>query len=748
MAQEEIIFKISADTGKAEKETDSLEASLEAVNEAAENLMKTNKGLDASFEDVYGNVQPLSGRLGELEDRMYELALAGQQNTEEFKELQAEAVRYRQTLISVDKSVDQLAEQGRGLGAALQIGTTVTAGYGAIQGSMIALGIESESLEKSFVKLQAVQTILASLEQLKLSLDKQSIVVTKAKAAATWVTTTAQTAWTTATAGTTAAMGALKVAMLAIPLVALLAGIVALAMALKDLASATEVLEDASEKLNDTLDKNRRLLEASSAAAVREVENRLKLAQARGESAEEIHKLESELMDTAQAQRKKDIKLTKIEIENKRRLLKAARKAGEDEMVDSFKEEIKASRERYNELKIQDKQYYTDKQIAQINYEKQITEEEQKAQDERASNWQKASEERKRKEEEEARLKLERARTYTDLFIENIADQDLRELTKLKEQHKRQRDELIKKHGEDTMLLKQLSIKQIDEEAKLLDKQAEARQAQQKVIDDKAAAENQKRVERERVDRKSRLEAQLIETREDFEANQALQIELAQIERDRILNDTETTEGEKLKVKAEYAQKLEDLEQAATARQLAEEEARATAVKNLYDSSFSAISNLSEGIFANRIANAEKGSKKELELQRKAFKINKAFQISQATMQGIQGVQNAFTTAAASPFGIANPWYPYAQATAAGVFALGNIAKIKASTFQGGGSLGTTSVTPPTINTPTDIETDTDTTTLTEGLEGSGNTAQVITIVDIKTALDNSEKVEVISTVG
>ena len=117
MAVEEIIFKISADTSDANKETNKLEADLEGVNEAAKELMGNTNALGDSFEDVYGDIKPLSGRLGELEDRMYELALAGETGTKEFQELQGEAVRLRQTIISVDKSVDQLAEQGQGLGA-------------------------------------------------------------------------------------------------------------------------------------------------------------------------------------------------------------------------------------------------------------------------------------------------------------------------------------------------------------------------------------------------------------------------------------------------------------------------------------------------------------------------------------------------------------------------------------------------------------------------------------------------------
>lgn len=80
-------------------------------------IEKATKGLslDSKFEDVYGDIQPLNGRLGELEDRMYELAFAGKANTEEFKALQAEASNMRKTIIDVDRQVDLMAEN-KGLG--------------------------------------------------------------------------------------------------------------------------------------------------------------------------------------------------------------------------------------------------------------------------------------------------------------------------------------------------------------------------------------------------------------------------------------------------------------------------------------------------------------------------------------------------------------------------------------------------------------------------------------------------------
>mgnify|MGYP006919628543 CR=1 FL=1 len=753
MAAEEIIFKISADASGANKSTDELEANLHAVNAAAEELMQSNHELGATFEEVYGDVLPLSARLGELEDRMYELALAGKQNTAEFRELQEEAVRYRQTLISVDKSVDQLAEQGRGLGAALQLGSAVTAGYGAVQGSMIALGLENESLEKSFVKLQAVQTVLASLEQLKLALDKQSILVTKSKAIATAVMTAAQYAWTTATAGTTTAMGVLRLAMLAIPLVALVAGIVALVAVIIELSSATEDLEKIYSELNAAIEKNRLELDKQATSASKNAEHELALARAKGASIDEIHQKELNVLVVGEKARNKSLTHERNVLNGQYRMIAVMRAAGEDDMVKSLQTEIKASQTKYNNLKSQDGDYFRSRQLLVVSHETKKADQIKKADVSISSSFKSGNDSRKRKQEEADKLELDRIRLMRDMVIANIQDEDLQKMTMLKETHSRQREELIKKYGEDTMLIKQLTIKQIDEEAKLIEETNAKNKAAKKVLTDKQIEEDQKAFDKVQAGKRAQIEGKLIQMRDDFEARQLLEAEFAKFEMDQALLAKDLTEGEKLKIEQQYKQKIAELEKQASDRTLATEAEKVAAMKGIYESGFSAISSLSEGIFAVRIANAEAGSAKELELQKKAFEFNKKMQIAQATIAGIQGVQAAFTTASASPYATVLPAYPFIMAAAAGAQALGNILKIKATTFQGGGSVGGGgggSVTPPSIGAPNNgaVAPNSDTTTLTGGLSGGQGIKVTLVDSEVKQALTDSAKVDVISMVG
>lgn len=92
------------------------------------------------------------------------------------------------------------------------------------------------------------------------------------------------------------------------------------------------------------------------------------------------------------------------------------------------------------------------------------------------------------------------------------------------------------------------------------------------------------------------------------------------------------------------------------------------------------------------------------EIAGKGSKVGKAVAIAQATLSGVQGVQNAFTTASASPITTVFPAYPFIQAGLAGAFSAVQIAKLikgeKASggSSGGGGGGGATAPSAPSFN--------------------------------------------------
>jgi hypothetical protein len=143
-------IEIDVNTLQAVGGLDNLDKALKKVDNSATNL-------DATFEEVYGDLKPLTARMGEAEDRLYELALAGQSASQEYKDLLASVGQYRQVQMKTDMVVDAAATTlDTKLGGALQGATSAFAG---IQGAMALTGGQSEELEAAILKVQGAMAL-------------------------------------------------------------------------------------------------------------------------------------------------------------------------------------------------------------------------------------------------------------------------------------------------------------------------------------------------------------------------------------------------------------------------------------------------------------------------------------------------------------------------------------------------------------------------------------------------------------
>ena len=182
MAEKRTIdINIKNNAGEAEKD-------FKSFNKAMDETTKSAKNLDATFEEVYGDLQPLTTRMGEAEDRLYELALAGDTASKEYQELLEKVGNYRKVQIQTDLAVDGAATtMGQKLGSAL---TGATSGFAATQGAMAVFGSESEKLEQTLVKVQGALAIQQGVQGLATSyreLGGKTGLATKAQAAFNFV---------------------------------------------------------------------------------------------------------------------------------------------------------------------------------------------------------------------------------------------------------------------------------------------------------------------------------------------------------------------------------------------------------------------------------------------------------------------------------------------------------------------------------------------------------------------------------
>ena len=157
MAEKKVI-EIEVKTQDAVKSMDALSKS---TKEAGKEFDKA-----ATFAERYGEeLQPLTTRMGEAEDRLYELANAGQTTTQEYKDLLKSVGDFRKVQISTDMAVDAAATtMGQKLGGALG---GVTSGFSLAQGAFAAFGSESKEVEQALLKVQAAMAIQQGVQGIR-----------------------------------------------------------------------------------------------------------------------------------------------------------------------------------------------------------------------------------------------------------------------------------------------------------------------------------------------------------------------------------------------------------------------------------------------------------------------------------------------------------------------------------------------------------------------------------------------------
>lgn len=160
---------------------------LDNLSKALEKVDSSAKGVDATFEEVYGDLKPLTARMGEAEDRLYELALAGQSASQEYKDLLASVGQYRQVQMQTDMAVDAAATTfDSKLGGALQ---GVTSAFAGVQGAMALTGGQSEELEAAILKVQGAMALAEGVRGIREGAVSFKALGTSAKAALSGIRT-------------------------------------------------------------------------------------------------------------------------------------------------------------------------------------------------------------------------------------------------------------------------------------------------------------------------------------------------------------------------------------------------------------------------------------------------------------------------------------------------------------------------------------------------------------------------------
>jgi len=633
-----------------EAEVEKLNKQLKKSEDHVEGLNKAVKGigLGEKFEDAFGDLAPLSSRLGELEDQMYELAFAGQADSEMFRKLQEEAAGMRQTIIEVDRQVDIMADNkgmsifGDGVASVGDSLTRLDFDTAAKQASSLATAASKISFKSATKSIQQFGKVILNLGK----------------------------------------------ALLVNPLFLMAAVIGVIVIGIYKLLDSLGILTDIFEAVGDaigfviqllkdfidwlglsdfagaaaaeaSIERNKKLIESDQRKTdvlVDNLEHEISLRQAVGEETEDLErkKLKS-LSDSAKAQTRMNAAIMASV-----KQLHGVESDEYKEAVKNAKDSLKLFREAEQAIELFE--------VTNDQRKKDKAKDDDKAAQDKAKQ---AAENAKRYAAE--RLRAERE--IEDLRLQMIADDEEKALAILDVSYQRKIEDTKNNEAllddEKKKLVAAFELEAQVKRSELSAKQEQAQQAEDKkkedarldkmvkaqsIADELEIALIKDQFERERAERSAQFDQKIL----DLEAQGLLTNEIEKNLKQQLVNDLE-----------EIDKKAAEERDAQRQKELDDERALQTAKLDMAVSALQLAAGVAD-LFA------EKGEK----AARIAFNVNKAASIASATVDGYKAV---LSTYAQTPGGIA---IKSIAAGIAGSFAALQIANIARTQFQGGASGG------------------------------------------------------------
>jgi hypothetical protein len=630
------------------------------VDVQTEEGVKSLNRLEASFEDVYGEVQPLTGRIGELEDQLYQMAAAGQQGTQEFTQLAAEIGKMKKVILDVDMAVDGMSgSMSQKLGGSIQ---GLAGGFELVQGTMGAFGVESAKVEEALLKVQSAMAISQGVQTIRESIPAfKALGATIAQTAVGQnILTGAQKLYNLVVGKSVGAMKTLKLAIAATGIGALVLVLVEVASAMDLFGDSTEDAEEKQKKLKDQMAKTAEQMKYIAELSNQSVEANdqytemlIKQAKLRGASEEEVNKIIKENIEDNLKERENEVKrqhaIYQQVVDDKNSNVEALIEA-EEAWGDSISKETEARRKLRNFDLDQDVKAFEDalskKQAAQQKYA-----------DERKSA-------------------LESIRNAEKGYHLNLMGDEERELYVSKEKYKALLDNANKYGIDNEELINAQKNEENDIKLKYNQLEIANEKGKQAELDRIDLEKNAERIANE--DAQFKLEQELTNTAQEqelaqlveaYDAKYLIAADNAELE----LLLAQQFKIDQAAIDEKYRKEKEEKEKESAEKAKALKKEQIDAELNMAKTALSTL-----GEIADLFAGKDKAS------QKKAFNVKKAAAIATTTIETYQAAQSAY----ASQMTIPTPDAPIRAAIAAGIAiaqGLVRVASISKTKFQGGG---------------------------------------------------------------
>lgn len=238
-------------------------------------LHEAGVSVEEFSEALEGAVSPtVKQRLKELVAELAEMKAAGQDNTEQYRLLAKEAGGLKDAIGDANQEVKNFGSDTGTIDGVISLAQGLTGGFAVAQGAVALFGDESEELQKTLLRVNAVMAILQGLQQVQILLQKESAAATFANTLATKAQTAAQVIMNFVVGTSTGLLKFFRIALAA-------TGVGLLVIAVIELAKALDQSNDELEVANSLLATQKSLIEATNQG----IETGIALEVARAEQA-------------------------------------------------------------------------------------------------------------------------------------------------------------------------------------------------------------------------------------------------------------------------------------------------------------------------------------------------------------------------------------------------------------------------------------------------------------------------------
>lgn len=673
-----LVFSVDLDTSQAEKNIESFMAETVSAKTKLRELQTAAREASVAGNDALANT--FAKAAGEVKDAI------GDANS----------------------AVNNFASDTKKLDVAIGTAQGLAGAFATVQGTMALFGADNEKLQKTLTKVQGSMAVLNGVQQVANTLNKESAVGAKLYAASNAILNSSLVTSITALKGFRLALVSTGIGAIAVALGMLIANFDDFKKVIMNLIPGLGAIADfmskigtaVSDYLGFTSDASRATekLAKSTARSSEDIEAQIAILEAQGGKEKEIYELRKKQINNELALMRQRLKekgnLTDEEWKQFRALknqILVLDEAEKKRVADNKKKEADEDKKDKEDAQKRQEDHLkklNDIRVANKNRELSLIKDE----GERAIKQFEFQREEQRKVAKKNGEDLLLFDAETAKLRQELQDKLNTEAIKKREEAGKKNLELIKLQAEADGKVTMEEFDKIQAiELANLDQALKDKTISQEEYDARIIALNTARNEKIKSDNKTALadeKDQLDKRLENLDLRYQLEDLKGQANsetlRARAAEQTAIFQEQLDKgliSQEEFNLKKAQLEESVTAKEKEENDKRREDRQKLNDfvvqstlSSLSFLSDMNELFGSKNKANAKK-----------AFENNKKIQIAETLIQTYAAAQAVFANAAANPATILFPAQPYIQAGIAIASGLAKVAKIKSTTFEGGG---------------------------------------------------------------